>query len=208
MTRRQIRNLHRAGEPSSPVNPELPPMVRTEHPGPCPACAVTRWLHVHATTATVGWRAVRNDLADLGETPAGSETTHHCTANITWPRLANGPSPSERRRTPLFSAIDRHGAPDPTYPLSTRSITTIIATRLTAAHQASQDQTEGTAGAAAATLRTLWGEEDRRRVMGERKTASDRLATLETALDEADAYAETILQHLDAALGGGSTASA
>ncbi len=39
-------------------------------------------------------------------------------------------------------------------------------------------------------------------MLAERKAATDRLADIETVLDEADAYAEGILQRLDIALSG------
>jgi len=36
------------------------------------------WQRVATTTAAAGWRAVRNHLADLGETTADDETCHDC----------------------------------------------------------------------------------------------------------------------------------
>jgi hypothetical protein len=52
-----------------------------------------------------------------------------------------------------------------------------------------------------------WEEADRARVLAERQAAIARLAELETRLDQADAYAETILHRLEVALNGGDAAS-
>jgi len=88
LTRRQIRALRTS--PSTTQGEEqrragtvgestLPAVSATEHPGPCPACALTRWQWVATATAAGGWRTVRNHLADLGEITAGDETFHDCT---------------------------------------------------------------------------------------------------------------------------------
>ena len=115
LTRRQVRAL-----PATPGRaPVLSPAVE---PGACPACAVSRWLRVHALAAAAGWRAVRAELADIGEVPARQETAHDCTRPVRWP---NRPA-----RWPMFSAIDRHGWVNEAVPLSVRSITTVVACRL------------------------------------------------------------------------------
>jgi hypothetical protein len=127
LTRRQIRALHSGVDGDGQlVPPTLPALPTTPGPGTCPACAVTRWLRVHAMTVTSGWRTVRAELADLGETPVGTEVTHDCTQPVSWPALAVG----EQTPSPLFTPIDHRGSPE-TWALSTRSITTIVATRLT-----------------------------------------------------------------------------
>lgn len=88
LTRHQIQYLrtsHSAtqGEeqrrPGTAGESGLPAVAATEHPGPCPACALTRRQRVATTTAAAGWRTVRNYLADLGETTAEDETSHDCT---------------------------------------------------------------------------------------------------------------------------------
>jgi hypothetical protein len=123
LTRRQIRTLHSEVDGDGLlVAPTLPALPSTPRPGECPACAVTRWLRVHAMVVTGGWRTVRADLADLGETPAGTGTTHDCTQPVTWPVAAG-----ERATSPLFTPIDPRGSPE-TWALSTRSVTTIVAT--------------------------------------------------------------------------------
>jgi hypothetical protein len=93
--------------------------------------------------------------------------------------------------------IDHRGSPE-TWTLSTRSITTIVATRLntptlSTLETGRDDPTVGRSG-------RVWGAADRARVLAERKAVTDRLVDIETSLDEADAYAETILQRLNTAL--------
>ncbi len=187
----------------------LPAVAATDHPGPCPACALTRWQRVAATTEAAGWRTVRNHLADLGETTAENETSHDCTrpaGELThdedrWVPGQVGPRPSDSRPRPLFCAVDRHGTPQTGYPLSTRSITTIVATRLAAAANADprrQAMTVSDRPGAAST----WSSDDHARVVAARHAATDRLASFEADLDEADAYAEAILARLDADLSG------
>jgi hypothetical protein len=191
LTRRHIQTLHSIPDADGQlVVPTLPALPSTPRPGTCPACAVTRWLRVHALFVTGGWRTVRATLADLGEIPAATDTTHDCTQPITPPPAAAG----ERAAAALFTPIDHRGMPE-TWAISTRSITTIIATRLTAPAYENwwDDRVAPTSGRA-------WDDTDRARVLAERKAANDRFAAIETSLDEADAYAETILQHLNTTL--------
>lgn len=195
-TRRQSRNLRSEVDAHGQLGvPGLPVLPTTRLPGPCPACALTRWLRVHAGTAVDGWRAVRADLADLGEVLAGTDTTHDCTRPLLWPL-----TPGERGTTPLFAPINRHGTPE-TWSISTRSITTIVATRLAAVPRAALSEDgwhvpPSTAGEA----NQSWGADDRARVVAERKAAADRFADIESSLDAADAYAESVLARLNAAL--------
>jgi hypothetical protein len=213
MTRRQAQALRCGPRPGNPretttsENPAttetvirgnaVPAMATSPHPGTCPACALTRWLRVAAMTETVGWRAVRNELADLGENPAGTETVHDCTRPPTWNPPAGWRSFPDRR-LPLFPAIDRHGAPQPTFPLSTRSITTIITARLTA--PTPEPDGWGSPNAATGVIGRSWDDADHIRLRTERKKAMNRLASYETILDQADAYADAVLQRLDAGL--------
>jgi hypothetical protein len=193
LTRRHVQALRCGPALDDDHAPAISAMATTERPGTCPACAVSRWLRVQAMIATAGWRAVRNGLADLGETPAAFETTHDCTRIVTWPQ------PPAERGAPLFTAIDRHGSPEPNYPLTTRSITTIIATRLSAAEASlSTPSDTGTApDPATGAPGGAWGQADRTRVWDQRKQSLERLAAFDSLLDEADAYAEAILQRLD-----------
>jgi hypothetical protein len=166
---------------------------RAPGPGTCPACAVTRWLRVHATVATGGWRTVRAELADLGETLADTEVTHDCTQPVARP----APPTGEWAASPLFTPIDHRGSPE-TWALSIRSVTTIVATRLfTPIHPTLET---GWEDPQAARSGRPWGEADRARVLAERKAANARLADIETRLDQADAYAETLLQRLNTTL--------
>jgi hypothetical protein len=192
LTRRQIQALRSALDGDGQlVAPTLPTLPSTPRPGTCPACAVTRWLRVHAMVVTGGWRTVRAALADLGETPADTDITHACTRPLTWPVAG------EWAVGPLFAPIGPRGTPE-TWALSTRSITAIVATRLSpptlsAPEDGWDEPTAGTSG-------RTWGDDDRARVLAERKAAIDRFADIETRLDQADAYAETILQRLNTAL--------
>jgi len=86
-------------------------------------------------------------------------------------------------------------------PLSVRSITTIIAGRLADAARADR-LSPATLGPERANTTARWGEDDHARVVAERKAATERLASYEDLLDEADTYAETILQRLEANLAG------
>jgi len=213
LTRRQIQALRTPpssqGDDQRPgtVGESAPPAVAaTEDTGTCPACALTRWQWVATTTAAAGWRTVRNDLADLGEILAGAETTHHCTQPLEPGSTGDdrwGRYPSRRvdddRPQPLVCAIDRHGTPQTAYPLSVRSITTIVATRLANATRTDRTSPSGPSFTAAAAARP-WNEDDHARALAERKAGTDRLAGYQDALDAADAYAyaEAILARLDA----------
>ena len=115
LTRRQVRTL-------CPASGQTPGFAPTVEPGACPACAVSRWLRVHALAAAAGWRAARGELADIGEVPARAEVVHDCARPIQWP--------DKPGRWPMFSAIDRHGWVNEAVPLSVRSITTVVACRL------------------------------------------------------------------------------
>ncbi len=161
--------------------------LRALHPGPggttTPAPPCQPYRHGAARS-----------LADLGEAPASTETDHDCTRPIPWPPQGTG-----GRRPPLFSPIDRHGAPDAIWPLSTRSVTAIVASRLrTATHHMAMpsdfDDDPDTA-----TRRGAWDENDRQRVRDQRKH-TQRLAAIDTLVDEADANAEAILERLNADL--------
>lgn len=193
LTRRQVRTLYLEVDGDGQlVTPPLPVMPGTPRPGTCPACAVTRWLRVHAMVVTGGWRTVRAALADLGETPAGSDTTHDCTQPVTGPAAVG-----EWTAAALFPPIDPRGTPE-TWALSIRSITTIVASRLSAPTSSTHEN--GWDDPPAGRPGQAWGEADRARVLAERKAATDRLADIETRLDKADAYAETILRRLNTAL--------
>lgn len=170
----------------------LASIARTETAGSCPACALSRWLHVAAGLERSGWRTVRAELADLGEVPAGAETAHDCAQLLAWPPT-NG-----HGGLPLFCAIDRHGAPETGWALSTRSITAIVASRLHVADQADGSQWtdaeihDGIVGAGDG--RRQWGTEDRRR-------AAERFAEVDATLDQMEAEAEAIMARVKAAMG-------
>jgi hypothetical protein len=78
LTRRQVRALRAAPDQAPGLSPAI-------EPGACSACAVSRWLRVHALAAAAGWRAARGELADIGEVPARDEIAHDCARPIRWP---------------------------------------------------------------------------------------------------------------------------
>jgi len=165
---------------------------RTETAGSCPACALSRWLRVAVVMEDRGWRTVRAQLADLGEVTAGDVTAHDCAEPLPETGL------DDRNRWPLFTAIDRHGAPESGYILSARSITAIIATRLHARGDdsvgdwwnAGPEQHPVPAGQAG----HRWGVEERRR-------AAERYAEVEATLDEMEEGVEAIMAKVRAAMG-------
>jgi len=167
----------------------LPAVAATEHPSSCPACALTRWQRA-ATTAAAGWRTARNHLADLSETTADDETSHDCTrpgGGLTDDE-EDGPVPGytarpagESRPVPLFCAIDRHGTPQTSYPLSTGSVTAIVAARLSAAAHTGRGRPATTMPDRPDAPAT-WGSDDHARVIAARQTATDRLANFEAGL--------------------------
>lgn len=187
----------RAGGPASgqrhtPVD-VLEAIATAEEAGSCPACAMARWLHVAAGLQRFGWRTVRAELADLGEIPAGTEAAHACSEPFAWP------TGRDAERSPLFCAIDRHGAPEMGYPLSTRSITAIVAGRLSAGERTPPGELGGAdVGESSETVgvdgRPRWGVEDRHRVAA-------RFAEVEAVLDEMEDEAEAILARVRAAMG-------
>ena len=85
-------------------------------------------------------------------------------------------------------SIDRHGTPQTGYPLSTRSVTTIIVARLAAAAHADRHRPVTTVPDDAGAPGT-WSSDDHARVAAARHDATDRLASFEADLDQADAAA-------------------
>ena len=182
LTRRQVRAL-----PATPARaPVLSPAVE---PGACPACAVSRWLRVHALAAAAGWRAVRAELADIGEVPARQETAHDCTRPVRWP--------NRQARWPMFSAIDRHGWVNEAVPLSVRSITTVVACRLKEGERRSHSPIVGDLPHSRPSVQAVSPSGNRQHGLQARREASRRLEELEAMIDAADAYAEAILERLD-----------
>jgi hypothetical protein len=181
LTRRQVRSL-RANSGQTPV---LSPAVE---PGACPACAVSRWLRVHALAAAAGWRMARGELADIGEIPARDEVVHDCARPIRWP--------DRPVRWPMFSAIDRHGWVKEAKPLSIRLITTMVASRLDEGERRVSPDTRGLPDGLPHVKGTP-PRGDHQQGLQARQEASRRLEELEEMIDAADAYAEAILERLD-----------
>ena len=145
-----------------------------------------------------------------GHTLAASRARHHRRRVAVGAQRARRPRRDPRRpiapvgndsHRPLFWAIDRHGSPQSAYPLSVRSITTIVATRL-AATARPDDKPSTLHGRHEADRGPVskWDAADHARALAQRKAATDRLASYEKLLENADAYAEAILQRLDTEL--------
>lgn len=194
LTRAQIRTLRHTLGQGQLDEAALPALPTTPRPDDCPACALSRWLRVHLTLTAEGWRVVRNQLADLAETSA-DEGVHDCTQPLATSAAL------EQDTAPLFPPITRHGNPE-TWALSTRSVTTIVATRLAAPATVGSHDRWGDAQPAVAGPGRARGLDDRARGLAARRAAADRLAEIEASLDEADAYAEAILQRVEADLAG------
>lgn len=79
LTRAEVHALRTDATPT----PLLAGIPKTEAPGPCPACALSRWLRVANDLERCGWLAVRAVLSDYGEVPAGDEASHDCARSLT-----------------------------------------------------------------------------------------------------------------------------
>ena len=157
---------------------------RAEGPGPCPACAASRWLRVQAQLASYGWRHVRDELADLGEVTAGAEEHHDCDWPVPWPKGLD-------RRVPLFSAIDHHGGLELRLALSERSMISIVKERLAAGE-------DGAPVPQPARRRPLLSRQE---AEARRRQALGRLDALDGLVDEAGTMAEAVLARFEAGLG-------
>ena len=193
LTRAQVRALrgdaappgqHRVGGDQPGLAELLETTPRTGDAGCCPRCAVTRWLYVVASVERLGWRAVRGELADSGAVAAADIECHTCELPTDWlgRQLAG---------SPLFWSIDRHGIPQTRWPISTRSLTTIVAARLAAADA---DDTGGVDDPDPTLCRDPlrevsahdWGLERRREL-------DERFRLIESALEEAEQRAGVVL---------------
>jgi hypothetical protein len=112
----------------SEAGQSAPRLPTDQEPGSCPRCAYTRWARAAFALSTVGWRALRYELEDIGALLAEMTEHHDCQAPL--PRLTGAEGP-------LFMAIDRTGQPSPA-PLSCRSVSAIVSARTAAEDQASR----------------------------------------------------------------------
>lgn len=104
---------------------------QTTEPGTCPACALARWHRAALIYAAQQMPGIRRQMAAHGRREARMEDRHECMRPVSQiPETVTG--------TPLFVPLDQHGwrAPEP---LSWRSITTIVATRLEVGRRALDD---------------------------------------------------------------------
>jgi hypothetical protein len=161
---------------------------RAEGPGPCPACAASRWLRVQARLASHGWRQVRDELADLGEVTAGTEEHHDCNWPVPWPEALD-------RRVPLFSAIDHHGGLELRLPLSARSMSAIVKERLAAGEDGTPAPRPVPQPASGRSV------PDRQEAEARRRQALAHLAALDDLVDEAGTMAEAVLARFEAEFG-------
>ncbi|AYY13199.1 hypothetical protein EF847_11315 [Actinobacteria bacterium YIM 96077] len=102
-------------------------LERTDVAAACPVCAYTRWLRLARCGHATGWRGTREWLAGEFDTMGHHPERHDCERPL--------PTTAPYAGRPLFTGFDQHGWPL-RQPLSTRSVTTIIATRLRAADDA------------------------------------------------------------------------
>lgn len=192
LTRAQVQALRSATSDVGSLPGRLGLGEEDADAGACSACALTRWLRVAERVERDGWRAVRAELADYGEVPAGEENTHDCARPLSWSSDSGA-----GRGSPLFCPIDRHGAPESGYPLSRRSITAIVASRLSFAEADVDARTAAGPDRDVQESQALgdhdWGVEQRRQ-------AAERFAEIEAVLDEAEAHAEAILARVQAAM--------
>ena len=131
LTRRQIRDLTTAdiatGAGWASVAGRR--LTRSEPPGGCPVCAVTRWLRIldvveSAAAGQGGWPAVKRQLAGQWPKRADGATGHDCARPL---------GDAWRRSAVLVPAIDRHGWVESDGPLTVRSISTVSIRRHAAA---------------------------------------------------------------------------
>jgi len=165
---------------------------RSEDAGHCPRCALTRWLYMVVSVEHLGWRAVRGELADCGAVAAGDLERHTCELPTDW-LVWQMPG------SPLFWPIDRHGTPQTRWPISTRSLTTIVATRLAGAgadDAGGPDDPDPTL--CRVPLREVsanGGGVERRRELDE------RFRLIEAALEEAEQRVEAVLARAQVVIG-------
>jgi len=138
--------------------------ARTDRPGVCPACAITRWARLVVHVETFGTRHVRDELADTDLAVAGAADWHDCDIPVRWPPPAS-PGP------PLFSAVDRHGSLELALPLTVRSVGKIVA-EFAASVRPGPDGPPGPSG----TARPVRAGDD-----------SERLARLDRLIDDVEA---------------------
>ena len=123
LTRRQIRDLTTADIAIGPGWASIAGrrVLRSDTPGECPACGVTRWLRildvVHSgASVESGWLAVKRQLAGQWPRRADGANSHDCARPLGsfW-----------RRSAVLIPAVDRHGWVETDEPLTVRSISTV-----------------------------------------------------------------------------------
>lgn len=181
-SRRELRTMRvNAGLPAS-VPSALARLPRADAPGPCPTCALSRWLRVHAFMAAHGWRALRNELADMGEVAAGSQGHHDCEVAIVWPERLDG--------GPLFMAVDRHGGLELRLALSRRSMTAIVGARLVGGSLPADEEQPSYVG----ELTPAYSAAE---AIAMRHASLGRLEELDRLVDDAEALAEAVLAGID-----------
>lgn len=131
VTRRQIRDLTTAdiatGAGWASVAGRR--FTRSEPPGGCPVCAITRWLRIldvveSSTAGQGGWVAVKRQLAGQWPKRAAEATGHDCARPL---------GAAWRRSAVLVPSIDRYGWVESDAPLAVRSISTVSVRRHAAA---------------------------------------------------------------------------
>lgn len=131
LTRRQIRDLTTAdiatGAGWASVAGRR--LTRSDPPGGCPVCALTRWLRIldvveRSIAGQGGWPAVKRQLAGHWPKRADGATGHDCARPL---------GAAWRRSAVLVPSIDRHGWVESDEALTVRSISSVSLRRHAAA---------------------------------------------------------------------------
>ncbi len=182
-SRRELRSMRVNAGLLASIPSALARVPRAEAPVPGPACALSRWLRVHAFMAAHGWRELRNELADMGEVTAGSREDHDCEQPLAWPRQLDG--------GPLFMAVDHRGGLELRLALSKRSVTAIVGAHLADSGEGSgQDEQARVVGG----LTPAYSVEE---AIAMRRASLVRLEELDRLVDHVDAMAEAVLAGID-----------
>lgn len=114
LNRSELRDVYATDIVAEPLSIAGTPIPRGENPASCYACAVTRWLRVV-------WYAERGNHAAITTTANAQtyyEDIHDCDEGLDrdW-----------RAATTLLPAVDKHGWVDAHRPISTRTLSVVVA---------------------------------------------------------------------------------
>lgn len=168
---------------------ELDAVPMAEDPGPCPRCAITRWLRIRSLAHRGAWTTVRRSMAGQGAARAFDEPVHDCAQ----PVLGLG-------LQPLLVPIDRHGWADESTRLSVRSMSTLVAAALARAPLPRANLMDDVPLARPAA--PAWTVERAEAASAKRRGAVSDLQDVDGLLDDVSARADAMLAAMDALLKG------